>query len=140
VKLVNTSREVRAFERGITGSSHTYEPGSRGIDHEAAQRAKTRRRRVPQFIVVDIVVLTLPRSAAGEQTDEGVGYLELRCAQGSGRYRDDVPGGQIPYPNVVDVVWEECELSPIRGHGGGGNDLDGGRPDGIVRGLIVCQH
>jgi hypothetical protein len=85
--------EVDSVERGITGSSHTYEPGPRRIDHEAAQRAETGRRGVPQLIVDGIVVLALPRSAAGEQTDQGVRILEQYVVQGSGRHRDDVSDG-----------------------------------------------
>ena len=140
MKLVNTVLKVGAVERGVTGSSHTHVPGPWGIDHEAAQRAEPGVRWVPQLIVDGIVVLAQPRSAAGEQTDEGVRILEFRIVQGSGRHRDDVAGGQITDPNVVDVVEDECELSPIRGHRGGGDDLDGGCPDGVVRGFVVRQN
>jgi hypothetical protein len=93
VKLVNPVREVDAVERGIAGSSHTHEPGPRGIDHEAAQRAETGRRGVPQLVVDGIVVYALTRSAAGEQADQGIRILEPHVVQGSGRHRDDVPDG-----------------------------------------------
>jgi len=129
VELVHTVMKVDAVERGITGSSHTHEPGSSGIDHEAAQRAEAGRRRAPQLIVDGIVALTLPRSAAGEQTDEGVRILEDHVVQGSGRHRDDVSDAQITDPEVVDVAGDQCERSPIRSHRGGGNNLNGGRPD-----------